>query len=54
MLLPQTTKDGLETVKHRVETVIKERKLGKVCIGYAFYPEDGDNAQMLIQKAMVL
>ena len=54
VLIPQTTKEGLETVKQRVESIIKENKLGIASIGCAFYPEDGENADEIINKAMMV
>jgi hypothetical protein len=52
VLMPQTTREGLDATKERLETLISANSLGKAHIGLALYPEDGETAQQLIQKAM--
>ena len=52
ILMPQMTKEGLASVVQRMETIINEKKIGRVCIGSALYPEDGESGRELIIKAM--
>lgn len=52
ILMPQTTKEGLVAVIQRLKTKISGEINGRVCLGSALYPRDGESAQALISKAM--
>jgi hypothetical protein len=54
VLMPQTTREGLDMTKKRLEIRIAENGLCRAYIGQAFFPDDGDSAHQLIKKAMGL
>ena len=50
IILPQTDKNGVETVKARIYRIAEGKKLGDVSIISAVYPGDGDTSKALLGK----
>jgi hypothetical protein len=51
IILPQTDKNGVKEVKERIYNLAQGHNWGDLTIGSAFYPEDGEEPQLLLDKA---
>ena len=52
IILPQAEKGGVAVVKQRIHDIAKREKWGDISIGAALYPENGNNAKALIERAI--
>ena len=51
IILPQTDEAGVSVVKERIYRLAREHNWGDINIGISVYPEDGECAQSLLEKA---
>ncbi len=51
VLLPMDTKEQAKRVAERLQDTINRKVLAKVSIGVSNFPEDGENKQILIERA---
>ncbi len=52
VILPQTDRTGVEVVKERVKSMAEEYRWGSIHIGAAVYPEDGQRADSILNRAV--
>ena len=52
IVLPQTERAEANIAKQRVAGLAEEHNWGDVSIGMAVFPEDGDNPDVLLEKAL--
>lgn len=52
IILPQSDRNGVNTVKKRIYKLAEEYNWGDLSIGEALYDEDGKSAQELLDKAI--
>ena len=52
IVLPQTDRNGANVVKQRIYNLAKENNWGTVSIGMAFYAEDSEKSETLIENAI--